>query len=176
MDQIYLWIIILFAVILILDYSERLMKNKKENFDNLDLQKKMSSVEDTDINLGIFDNNFESRSYDNDSSIKQFPPYYEENRLNVYQPTVSSNAVNITSNATNGKLNFSNFGTNGITPPYVKCPSCNIQFDCANYPYDMSDKNGNVCTTCFEKSFLDSNNMPVFAKAAGKPRVCRNLK
>ena len=35
MDQIYLWIIILFAVILILDYSERFMKkSKKENFDN----------------------------------------------------------------------------------------------------------------------------------------------
>jgi hypothetical protein len=173
MDQIYLWIIILFAVILILDYSERLMRNKKENFDNL--QDKMDSVQDTDVNLGIFDNNFDSRSYDDDS-VKKFPPYYEENRLNVYQPTVSSNAINISSTSTNGKLNFSNFGTNGVEPPYVKCPSCSLQFDCSNYPYEMSDKNGNVCTTCFEKSFLDSNNMPVFSRAVGKPRVCRNLK
>ena len=82
----------------------------------------------------------------------------------------------MSSNAVNGNLNYSNFGTNGITPPYIKCPSCNLQFDCANYPYDMSDKNGNVCTTCFEKSFLDTNNMPVFSRASGKPRVCRNLK
>ena len=173
MDQIYLWIIILFAVILILDYSERLMKNKKEKFENI--QDKMSSVEDTNVDLGIFDNNFDTRSYDKGNN-KKFPLYYEENRLNVYKPTISTNAVNIGSTATNGKLNFSNFGTNGIEPPYVKCPSCSLQFDCSNYPYDMSDKNGNVCTTCFEKTFLDSNNMPVYSRAVGKPRVCKNLK
>ena len=71
--------------------------------------------------------------------------------------------------------NYSNFGTNGVEPPYVKCPACNIQFDCSNYPYDMSDKNGNVCTTCYEKTFLDNNNMPVYSRANGKPRVCRKL-
>jgi len=179
MDQVYFWIIILFAVILILDYSERMMKKKsiKEGFQtdaNAKIQQKMTSVTDTDVDLGTFDNNFDTMSYSK-SNTMNFPPYYEENRLNVYQPTVSTNAVNMTSAADSGRLNFSNFGTNGVEPPYVKCPTCNIQFDCSNYPYEMSDKNGNVCTTCYEKTFLDNNNMPVFSRAVGKPRVCRQL-
>ena len=31
MDQIFIWIIILFAIILILDYSDKLFKSKKSN-------------------------------------------------------------------------------------------------------------------------------------------------
>jgi len=179
MDQVYFWIIILFAVILILDYSERMIKKRdvKEGFEdaNAKIQQKMSSVMDTDVDLGTFDNNFDTLSYSK-SNTMNFPPYYEENRLNVYQPTISTNAVNLSTAASDpGRLNFSNFGTNGIEPPYVKCPTCNIQFDCSNYPYEMSDKNGNVCTTCYEKTFLDNNNMPVFSRAVGKPRVCRKL-
>jgi hypothetical protein len=169
MDQIYLWIIILFGVILILDYSERTIKNKKEKFEN-----KISNIENTNTNFGLFDNNFNTNASDNNKE-NSFPPYYEENRLNVYQPTISTNTVQMSSNAVNGNLNYSNFGTNGVEPPYVKCPACNIQFDCSNYPYDMSDKNGNVCTTCYEKTFLDNNNMPVYSRANGKPRVCRKL-
>lgn len=143
MDQIYLWIIILFAVILILDYSERFMKkSKKENFDNQSDPK------------------------------KSLPIYYEENRLNVYEPPYSTNAININRGQ---HANFSNFGTNGVTPPFLKCPSCSLQFDCSNYPYDVDDKNGNVCTKCYEKVFLDNNNMPVYSRAAGKPRICKNL-
>jgi hypothetical protein len=144
MDQIYFWILILFFIILILDYSDKYFK-KKENFTN--------------------ENNQIS-----DSTI---PPYYEENRLFTYEPPYSANAVNISSNK---NLNFKNFGTNGITPPFLKCPSCNLQYDCSNYPYDVDDKNASVCTKCHEKVSLNNNNYPVYSKSVGKPRVCRNLK
>jgi len=100
-------------------------------------------------------------------------PYYEENRLYTYEPPYSTNAVNINSGQ---NLNFKNFGTNGITPPFLKCSSCNLQFDCSNYPYEVDDKNASVCTRCTDKVSLDNNNLPVYAKSAGKPRVCRNLK
>lgn len=146
MDQIYFWILILLCIILILDYSDKYFKNK-EKFTNSN-----------------------SNSIISDSTI---PPYYEENRLYVYEPPYSTNAVNINSNQ---NLNFKNFGTNGITPPFIKCPSCALQYDCTNYPYDVDDKNANVCTKCNEKVSLDNNNYPVYAKSVGKPRVCRNLK
>jgi hypothetical protein len=141
MDQIYFWIIILFFIILILDYTDKYFKNK-ENFTN------------------------------NTISNSTIAPYYEENRLYVYEPPYTSNAVNI---STNKNLGFKNFGTNGITPPFLKCPSCNLQFSCTNYPYGVDDKNESVCTSCNEKISLDNNNMPVYSRAVGKPRVCRNL-
>jgi len=143
MDQIYFWILILFFIILILDYSDKYFKNK-ENFDNKE------TISDSTV-----------------------APYYEENRLYVYEPPYTTNAVNI-SNSNN--LNFKNFGTNGITPPFLKCPSCNLQFDCSNYPYDVDDKNASVCTSCYDKISYNSNNYPVYAKGVGKPRVCKNLK
>jgi len=150
MDQIYLWIIILFAVILILDFSERLMNRRSEHFTNQD------------------DESTKSNSLN-------FPPYYEENRLHVYEPPYSTNAVNFPNSASSGSIQFSNFTTNGIAPPFLKCASCELQFDCSNYPYQVSDKNGNVCTQCYEKTFMDNNNMPVYSRAVGKPRVCRKL-
>jgi hypothetical protein len=143
MDQIYFWILILFFIILILDYSDKYFK-KREGFEN------KTPVSDSTV-----------------------PPYYEENRLYVYEPPYTSNAVNIYNN---NNIGFKNFGTNGITPPFLKCPSCNLQFDCSNYPYDVDDKNGSVCTSCFQKVSLDNNNMPVYARANGKPRICRDLK
>jgi hypothetical protein len=145
MDQIYFWILILFFIILILDYSDKYMKNK-ENFIN-----KQSMIPNSNI-----------------------PPYYEENRLFTYEPPYTSNAVNL--NQGQNSLNFKNFGTNGITPPFLKCSSCNLQFGCSNFPYDVDDKNETVCTTCFNKISLNNNNYPVYARAAGKPRVCQNLK
>ena len=145
MDQIYFWILILFFIILILDYTDKHFKNK-ENFNN--------NIPNNSIS---------------DSTI---PPYYEENRLFVYEPPYSSNAVNI---STNRNLNFKNFGTNGIAPPYIKCPSCNLQYNCENFPYDNNTQNASVCNTCTHKISLDDNNMPVYSKAVGKPRVCRNL-
>ena len=144
MDQIYLWILILFFIILILDYTDKYFKNKrKEQFEN-------NQLSDTTV-----------------------APYYEENRLYTYEPPYSTNAVNL---STNQNLNFKNFGTNGITPPFVKCPACNLQYDCSNYPYDVDGKNASVCTKCNEKVSLDNNNLPVYAKGVGKPRICRNLK
>jgi hypothetical protein len=145
MDQIYFWILILFIIILILDYSDKYF-NKRENFQN-----------------------------NNKISNSTIPPYYEENRLVTYEPPYSTNAVNFSTSATNANLNFKNFTTNGITPPYLKCPPCNLQFGCSNYPYEVDGKNENVCNTCTEKISLDKNNMPVYARANGKPRVCRNL-
>lgn len=147
MDQIYFWIIILFAIILVLDYYDKNLKNKKENFEPAIFTPKISNT--------------------------TAPPYYEENRLNVYEPPYSTNAVNI---STNKNLNFKNFTTNGITPPFLKCPSCNLQYQCTDYPYNVDEKNGNVCHTCSEKISYNSNNFPVYAKAVGQPRICKNLK
>ena len=145
MDQIYFWILILLVIILILDYTDKYF-NKKEKFDNFD---KIS-----------------------DSTI---PPYYEENRLITYEPPYSTNAVNFSTTATNNNLNFKNFTTNGTTPPFLKCPPCELQFGCSNYPYEVDEKNVNVCTTCDSKVSLDANNMPIYARGNGKPRVCRDL-
>ena len=142
MDQIYFWILILFFIILILDYSDKYL-NKEEKFDNIYVI--------------------------SDSTV---PPYYEENRLYVYEPPYTTNAVNITNSQ---NLNFKNFGTNGVTPSYIRCPTCNLQFDCSNFPYDVDDKNMSVCTKCHEKVSFDNNNFPVYAKSVGKPRVCKNL-
>lgn len=143
MDKIYFWILILFFIILVLDYSDKYFK-RKENFEN-----------------------------ENNISNSTIPPYYEENRLYVFEPPYTTNAVNINSNK---NLNFKNFGTNGITPPFLKCPTCNLQFDCSNYPYEVDDKNASVCNSCYEATSLDNNNMPVYSRANGRPRVCRNLK
>jgi hypothetical protein len=105
--------------------------------------------------------------------IKDSPPYYEENTLFVYEPPYTNNALNI---STSKNINFKNFGTNGITPPYIKCPSCDLQFDCSNFPYEVDDTYTSVCTKCNEKIFLDKNNFPVFAKSLGRPRAARCLK
>lgn len=146
MDQIYFWIIILFVIILVLDYSDKYY-NKKEHF--------------------------EPQIFTPQISNTTIPPYYEENRLNVYKPVYSTNAVNISPNK---NLNFRNFGTNGITPPFLKCPSCSLQFQCTDYPYEVDEKQGNVCHKCSQKVSFNNNNFPVYARGVGKPRVCRDLK
>ncbi len=151
MDKIYFWILILFFIVLILDYSDKYMKKKAENFEN----------QTVDFNNEVISN-------------ATIPPYFEENRLFVYEPPYSTNAVNINSNPNN--LNFKNFGTNGITPPFLKCSSCNLQYNCSNYPYDVDDNNASVCTSCYNKISVDDNNYPVYAKAVGRPRLCQNLK
>ena len=111
MDQIYFWIIILLILILILDYSDKFLNNKEK-----------------------FSNSTNMSTTQSDSN------YFEENRLFVYEPPYTTNAINLNNN----NLNFKNFGTNGITPPFVKCASCNLQFDCTNFPYDVDDKNVNT--------------------------------
>ena len=76
-------------------------------------------------------------------------------------------------------VNFNNktldYGVDNVNPPYMKCPMCSIQFDCTSPPYNINDKNENVCTTCKAKYTLNNNNFPVFARANGRPRQCRNL-
>jgi hypothetical protein len=141
MDQIYFWILILFIVVLILDYTDGYFKKKTENFTNKEMEASP-------------------------------PPYFEENRLFTYEPAYTTNAINFNSNRS---IDFKNFGTNGITPPFLKCASCNLQFDCTNFPHDVDDKYTSVCTKCNENIYMNKNNMPIYAKSAGKPRVCRNL-
>jgi len=138
MDQIYFWILILFFIILILDYSDKYFK-KKEYFNNIS------------------------------NSTKT--PFYEENRLYTYEPPYTTNAININ----NKNINFKNFGTNGVTPPFIKCPSCKLQYDCSNYPYDIDDNNMSVCTKCNEKISFNDINLNVYAKSIGRPRICKKL-
>ncbi len=147
MDQIYIWILILFFIVLILDYSDKYMKSTTENFNN---------------------------SSNSNISNSTVPPYFEEDRLFVYEPPYTTNAVNINSNPNN--LNFKNFGTNGITPPFLKCPSCNLQYNCSNYPYDNDSNNMSVCRTCNTDVSVNNDNYPVYAKAVGRPRQCQKLK
>lgn len=160
MDQIYFWIIILFIIILFLDYCEK--KDKKETFINTNdiSNEKLSYVSNTSNTL-------------NASNAS----YYEENRLNVFKPAHTSNISN-TINYNNKNMNFRNFGISHDAPPFLKCPSCNLQFQCTDNPHDINtdNKNENVCHNCFEKTSYNSLNFPVYAKSVGKPRVCRNLK
>ena len=118
----------------------------------------------------FFKNNKESFENKKNDTIM---PYYEENTLVVYEPPYTTNSVNI---GTSKNINFKNFGTNGVSPPYLKCPSCDLQFDCSNFPYEMDDTYTSVCTKCNEKIFLDENNFPVYAKSLGRPRAARSLK
>jgi len=153
MDQIYFWIVILFVVVLILDFSDKYYsKNKDKNNKENNIKEGFNNW--NNIPKGIN------------------PPFYEENRLITYEPPYTTNALNFNSNS---PINFKNFGTHGITPPFVKCPVCDLQFDCSNFPYDVDDKNGSVCTKCNEKLAFDDNNVPIYARSNGKPRACRNL-
>ena len=121
MDQIYFWILILFFIILILDYSDKYLK-KKENFETF-LNKPSS------IYFG--ENNPENK-------------YFEENNLYKFEPPYTSNSINF-----NKPKQFSNFTTNGITPSYIKCPSCVLQYDCTNFPNDVDDKNVSTATPLY---------------------------
>ncbi len=150
MDQIYFWILILFVMICVLDISERFFKresNIKENFGN--------------------------RWSD---GISQ--PFYEENRLVEYVPPITTNSVNLHLNTqppNYAHTQFSNFTTNGYYPPFLKCSSCNLQYNCSDYPYEVDEKNMNVCSNCLEKINLNDLNMPVYARANGRPRQCKDL-
>jgi len=144
MDKIYFWILILFFIILILDYSDKYFK-KKEYFNNVTKSSEKTPVEKL---------------------------YYEENKLYSYEPPYTTNAININNNK---NINFKNFGTNGVTPPFIKCPSCELQYDCSNFPYDIDDNNMTVCTKCNEKILFNDINMKVYAKSVGRPRICKNL-
>ena len=173
MDQIFIWIIILFAIILILDYSDKLFKSKKSNEHFTDAPDNYTSG-NLDVNEKNYNVVYNKPLQKPETSL---PIYYEENKLNVFNPTATQNAMNFTtSSAFPPKLNFSDFTTSGVVPSFTKCPSCELQFDCSNYPYNSpNDKNASVCTKCNTKNFVDDNNYPVFARSVGRPRVCKNL-
>ena len=152
MDQIYFWIVILFLIVLILDVADKYYSKHKEN------DKIKNNKED----------------FNNWNNIPKGvnPLFYEENKLVTYEPPYTTNALNINSNS---KINFKNFGTHGITPPFIKCPVCDLQYECSNFPYDIDSNFGSVCTKCNEKLNFDKNNLLVYAKSTGKPRACKKL-
>lgn len=100
---------------------------------------------------------------------------FEENTLTSYGDNMTGAAVNIRKPGQSGSIGFFTLGgTSGETPAYLKCPSCYLQFDCANYPYSVDDVHGSVCTTCMDKTLYNEFNLPVYAKSVGSPRVCRD--
>jgi len=153
MDQIYFWIVILFLIVLILDVFDKYYSKHKEN-DNKIKDNKESFNNWNNIPKGVN------------------PLFYEENKLVTYEPPYTTNALNFNSNS---KINFKNFGTHGITPPFIKCPVCDLQYECSNFPYDVDSNFGSVCTKCNEKLNFDKNNVLVYAKSTGKPRACKKL-
>lgn len=149
MDQFYFYIIALLFIILLLDFSDRYFKQQKSS----------------------------KETFGNRWATGNYPNFYEENRLVEFIPPITSNSVNISVNPqSSAHAQFSNFATDGITPPFLQCPSCNLQFDCSNYPYEVDQKNMNVCSNCISKIYSDDLNMPVYARSNGRPRQCRNLK
>ena len=148
MDMIYLLIIVVFGIIVFCDYMDRKTNggDKKEGFTNYEIE-----------DIGGFNKG----------------PYQDERNLVTYNIGSNLSSVNFNYDARN--LNFKNFGTDGVTPPYMKCPMCQLQFDCTSYPYKISEKEGNVCTTCMDRIYMDEYNFPVLARTNGRPRVCKDL-
>jgi hypothetical protein len=150
MNYLYI-ILILIAVVLLLEFGQRYLRQRRENFENFE--------------------NPESKIY------------FEENAIAQFGDNTTSSAVNLRS-----PKQFGTFGTSGKRPSfiglanpdsyqgqYMKCPGCELQFDCSNYPYEVDEKHGAVCTNCIEKKMYNEFNLPVFAKSIGSPRVCRDL-
>lgn len=153
----YLYIIlILVALVILLEYGQRYLRKQKEDFTNRE------TFENPNSNI-----------------------YFEENTLINFGDNITGSAVNI------GKQHspqIGTFGTSGKRPSYVglanpdtyqgnylNCPSCQLQFDCTNYPYTINEKHGAVCTSCIEKKLYNEFNLPVYAKSVGGPRKCRDL-
>ncbi len=146
-------IIILLLIVILLEFGQRYLRTQKENFEN-----------------------FENPN----SKI-----YFEENTLVNFGDNTTGSAVNIRHPY---RSQVGTFGTSGVRPSYIglanpdtyaggymKCPSCELQFDCSNYPYEVDAKHGAVCTNCIEKKMYNEFNLPVYAKSIGSPRKCRDL-
>lgn len=148
MDLIYILIIVVFIAVVYCDYMDRKITGQdgKEKFENYEIE-----------HVGGFNKG----------------PYTQNKNLIEYKIGADKSSVNF--NYRNKNLNFQNFTTDGVTPPYLRCPMCTLQFDCTSYPYQISDKEGNVCTTCMDRIFMDEYNFPVLARTNGRPRVCRSL-
>lgn len=153
MTYIYV-ILILILLLILLEYGQRYLKNQKEGFTNKE------KFENPNSNI-----------------------YFEENALINFGDNITGSAVNLQ------KANkATTFGTSGKHPSYVglanadtyqgnylNCPSCQLQFDCTNYPYEVDERHGAVCTSCIEKRMYNEFNLPVYAKSVGSPRKCRDL-
>jgi hypothetical protein len=155
MNYIYA-IIILVLILALLEFGQRYLRQQKENFSNLE-------------------------KFENPNS----KIYFEENALVNFGDNITGSAVNIRQPY---RSQIGTFGTSGIRPSYIglanpdtyaggymKCPSCELQFDCSNYPYEVDAKHGAVCTNCIEKKMYNEFNLPVYAKSIGSPRKCRDL-
>jgi hypothetical protein len=76
------------------------------------------------------------------------------------------------------RTNIKNAGVKCPQPPYQRCYECDLDFQCSNYPYELSDTNESVCSKC---NLLNKNNHQyynsptVMGRAAGRPRQCRKL-
>ncbi len=156
MNYLYV-ILILLLIVILLEFGQRYLRHQKETFAS---------------NQEGFENPAASQLY------------FEENALVQFGDNTTSSAVNIRS-----PRQFGTFGgTSGKRPSFIglanpdtyqgdyyKCPSCELQFDCSNYPYEISEKHGAVCTNCIEKRMYNEFNLPVYAKSVGSPRTCRDL-
>jgi len=151
--MLYVLILIVFAVIIFCDYMDK--RSEEEGMEVKDVKEGFTDYQIE--NIGGFNKG----------------PYTDEKNLVTYNIGSNLSSVNFNYDAKN--LNFKNFGTDGVVPPYMKCPMCQLQFDCTSYPYKISEKDGNVCTTCMDRIYLDEHNFPVLARTNGRPRVCKNL-
>ncbi len=168
MNYLYI-ILILLLLLLVLEFGQRYLRQRRENFGNMDMN--MESFD-------TFGASFLRKDENPNSKI-----YFEENTIASFGDNTTSSAVNLRSSK-----QFGTFGTSGKRPSfiglanpdtyegqYMTCPGCQLQFDCSNYPYEVDEKHGAVCTNCIEKRMYNEFNLPVFAKSIGSPRVCRDL-
>lgn len=156
MDETYFWILILFSIILILSYSENYIKNiVPEQYTTFSGSSgtSLSNQQNTSIN-----------GYNADV-------YFRENNLMTYNDAAMPTSVNLYKKT----IGFTEFGASGIYPPFMKCPSCELQFDCSNYPHKIDDSTGTLCTNCLEKQVMNNENRMVLAKSNGSPRECKSL-
>jgi hypothetical protein len=161
MDPIYFWIIILLIILFVLDYVDKNYNSKKkvESFENHPRLNPTDPIDKIDYTDYIYPQ-------------ENHTPYFEENKLVSFESPYTSSGLNFGSS----KLYFQNFTTNGIAPPYVKCPACDLQYGCSNYPFIEENENKGVCTKCGEKICMDKNNMYVYARSVGRPRTCQKIK
>ena len=165
MDPIYFWIIILLVILFVLDYIDKNYNKKKmvESFSNDSILTSTTDLDQMDYTDYIHPKRDDT-------------PYFEENKLVSYETPYTSSGLNFGSS----KLYFQNFTTNGIAPPYIKCPACSLQYGCSNYPFlnedDNKNENKGVCTQCGEKICMDKNNSFVYARSVGRPRGCKKIK
>ena len=142
----YLYIFFILVLLLVIfEVAQRYLRNQKETFANKSRE-----------------------GFENPNS----KTYFEENTLIQFGDNITGSAVNIRHPY---RAQVGVFGTSGETPAYLQCPSCNLQFDCANYPYEVDERYGAVCNNCIEKKLYNEFNIPVYAKSVGSPRKCRDL-